>query len=79
MVLDENGRLDDFVLIETGGYMAPTFNDTHQPRVINGWTISKRDNVWQAVNKHGEVVHAHVDEQRVIGLAKKGNANQKLT
>lgn len=61
--------------------MAPTFNDTHQPREINGWTVSRRGNVWQAINKHGEIGKAHVDEQRVVAFAKdkKNKADQKLT
>lgn len=54
------------------------FNDTHQPRVINGWTISRRGNVWQAVNKFGEVVSAHVDENRVLNFAKVNDADRKL-
>lgn len=54
-------------------------SNPHQPVVVNGWTISKIGNVYQAVNKHGERPYTNTVEQHVINWCRKNDAKIQLT
>ena len=41
---------------------------------INGWTISKRDGKWQAVNDEGTIGIAHFEPDTVRNFAKRNTA-----
>lgn len=51
----------------------------HQPVVVNGWTISRSGNVYQAINKHGERPYTNAMEAHVINWCRKNDASKKLT